>query len=335
VPQDKSKLPPMPSRDAGGSFELDDPDDGTPIKEMLSLNDRLLLITEKCTYEVKLADQIDPKRTNPNLPHNVRRKLFNHGTNSELLCNTLLLAKVMFRKEFQPQLDIASAMARALDALAEIVSMEQVAKDFSAAQNAAIEKAALVKQQARSFSLPSLGNVDRDCKTFTQKAHHFGGALLKIVRLFYPEAKNWDKFQEIIEARYGKDEPICTVVAETKPVLLLVLNTRDSLEHHNEGVTTIDFEMQPDGSVGPPTIEVNYRKSKLARCSISSFMDEVTKSLLISFEMIVTHMCSKSAQPLAGMPITIGLLSDGYRAAWHVRFAYGMYGADGQFTPIG
>jgi hypothetical protein len=30
-------------RDAGGSFELDDPEDGTPIKEMLSLNDRLLL----------------------------------------------------------------------------------------------------------------------------------------------------------------------------------------------------------------------------------------------------------------------------------------------------
>jgi hypothetical protein len=325
----------MPSRDAGGSFELDDPDDGTPIKETLSLNDRLLLITEKCTYEVKLADQIDPKRTNPNLPHNVRRKLFNHGTNSELLCNTLLLAKVMFRKEFQPQLDIASAMARALDALAEIVSMEQVAKDFGAAQSAAIEKAALVKQQARSFSLPSLGNVDRDCKTFTQKAHHFGGALLKIVRLFYPEAKNWDKFHEIVQARYGKDDPICVVVAETKPGLLLVLNTRDSLEHHNEGVTTIDFEMQPDGSIAPPTIEVAYRKSKLARCSILSFMEGMTKSLLISFEMIVTHMCSKSAQPFAGMPITIGLLSDSYRAAWHVRFAYGMYGTDGQFAPIG
>src|SRR5258708_1987314 len=171
----------MPIRDAGGSFELDNPDDGTPIKEMLSLNDRLLLITEKCTYEVTLADQIDPKRTNPNLPHNVRRKLLDHGTNSELLCNILLLAKVMFRKEFQPQLDIASAMARALDALAEIVSMDQVAKEFNAAQNAAIEKAALVKQQARSFSLPSFGNVHRDCKTFTQKAHHFGGALVEQV----------------------------------------------------------------------------------------------------------------------------------------------------------
>lgn len=325
----------MPSRDAGGSFELDNPDDGTPIKQMLSLEGRLLLITEKCTYEVQLADQIDPKRTNPHLPHNVHRKLFDHGTNSELLCKTLLQAKVMFRKELQTSLDIPKALTLTLNALGEIVAMEKVARDFSAIEGAAIENAAGVKQQDRSFSLPSVGNADAHCKTFTQKAHHFGGALLKIVRLFYSDAKNWDRFQEIVEATYGKEDPFYKVITGTKPTLLLALNARDSLEHHNEGVTIKDFEMQSDGTVAPPSIEVNYRKSKMPRCSISSFMNEITTSLLISFEMIVTHMCSKSAQPFAGMPFTVGLLSDDYRDTWHVRFAYGMYDADGQFTPTG
>jgi hypothetical protein len=159
--------------------------------------------------------------------------------------------------------------------------------------------------------------------------------LLKIVRLFYSDAKNWDKFQEIVEARYGKGDPFYKVVTGTKPTLLLVLNARDSLEHHNEGVTTKDFEMQSDGSIAAPTIEVSYRKSKLPRCSISSFMKEVTTSLLISFEMIVVHACAKSAQSFAGTPFTVGLLSDEYRNAWHVRFAYGMYDANGQFAPIG
>lgn len=294
----KSKLPPMPDRDAGGSFELNNPDDGTPIKEMLSLGDRLLMITEKCTYEVQLADQIDPKRTNPNLPHNVQRKLFDHGTSSELLCKTLLQAKVMFRKEFQQNLDIPKALTLPLGALKEIVAMDEIAKDLNAIEKAAIEKAAEVKQQAQSFSLPSVGNADAHCKTFAQKAHHFGGALLKIVRLFYSDAKNWDKFQEIIEAKYGKEDPFYKVVTATKPTLLLALNARDSLEHHNEGVTTTDFEMQSDGTIAPPTIEINYRKSKLPRCSISSFMNEVTTSLLISFEMIVVHASAKSALPL-------------------------------------
>ena len=62
----------MPTRNSGGSFSLNNPDDGTPIKEMFTLGDGLLFITEKCTYRMQVADQIDPDRTNPALPHNVQ-----------------------------------------------------------------------------------------------------------------------------------------------------------------------------------------------------------------------------------------------------------------------
>ncbi len=64
-------------------------------------------------------------------------------------------------------------------------------------------------------------------------------------------------------------------------------------------------------------------------------MGEATKALLDTFEMIVVHMCSKSVQPFAGMPLTIGLLPESYRQAWHVSFAYGTYYQDGQFVPCG
>src|SRR5580704_7866386 len=45
-----TKLPPIPARDAGGSFSISNPDDGTPIREMFVLGGDLLLITDKCTY---------------------------------------------------------------------------------------------------------------------------------------------------------------------------------------------------------------------------------------------------------------------------------------------
>jgi hypothetical protein len=172
-----SKLPPMPSRDAGGMFSLSNPDDDTPIKEMFSLDSGLLFITEKCTYQVKLADQIDPKRTNPALPHNVQSKLFDHGTNSELLCNTLILAKVMFRKECQPQLNIERAMQLAFAALSEAVSMNDEALVFKAAEQRAMEKAQLASNEGRSVAIPTVGNVRAQCKTFLQKADHFAVAL--------------------------------------------------------------------------------------------------------------------------------------------------------------
>ena len=65
--------PPMPSRDLGGVCTLNDPDDGTPIRKMFVLNDGLLLISEKCTYRLQVADQIDPDRKNPALPLNFQQ----------------------------------------------------------------------------------------------------------------------------------------------------------------------------------------------------------------------------------------------------------------------
>ena len=111
----------LPIRDSGGMFSINNPDDGSAIKEMFTLGDGLLLITENCTYRVQLADQIDPDRKNPTLPPNIQQKIFDHGTKSELLCNSLLLAKVMFRREFLPTLDIDQAMRLALDAFGNLV----------------------------------------------------------------------------------------------------------------------------------------------------------------------------------------------------------------------
>jgi hypothetical protein len=326
----------MPARDAGGSFTLNNPDDRTPVNGMFTLGDGLLIVTEKCTYRMQLADQIEPDRKNPDLPHNIQQKIFDHGTKSELLCNTLLLAKVMFRKEFQPQLNIDRAMQLAFDALSELVAMHEAVQAFKSAEQAALEKAQHSPQQVRSLSIPSVGNIRTYCKTFMQKADHFAGALLSIVRLFYPEVRspNWDDIHELARARYGEDDNFCKVMAQATPFLKLVRNARDCLEHLNEAVATTDFELQQDGTLAPPSIEIDFRETSHDRCPISRFMDETQKNLLTTFEMIIVHMCSKHVQPFAGMPIVVGLLSENYRVAWHVRFAYGMY-YNGQFAPIG
>jgi hypothetical protein len=96
----------------------------------------------------------------------------------------------------------------------------------------------------------------------------------------------------------------------------------------------MDFALEPDGTIAPPTIAVNFRQSLHKRCAISSFMEEVEKALLISFEMILVHLCSKHVQPFAGMPIVVAPLPESYQRAWRVRFGYGMYYQGGQFAPI-
>jgi len=329
--------PPLPIRDRGGSFKINNPDDESPIKEMFTLSDGLLMITEKCTYRMQMADQIDPERKNPQLPPNLQQKLFDHGTKSKLLCRTLLQAKVMFRKEFQ-SVDINKALQLSFDALCDLVSMEETAKAFKTAEQVAIDKTQNHEKQDASITIPAVGNVRGNCKSFFQKANHFTVSLINIVRLFYPEMKHkhWGDFQGLVKGQYGEIDNFYRLMELAVPFLKLIRNTRDCLEHINlAGVETRDFELQPDGTIAPPTIEIDFRESSQKCCSISSFMEVVTQEMQICFEMIVVHMCSKNMQPFAGMPMTVGALSDDYQNSWHVRFAYGLYYPDGKFIPCG
>jgi hypothetical protein len=329
--------PPRHPRDFGGKFSLKNPDDGTPIIDSAVVGDRLLWITEKCTYAVRMADQIDPGRTNTTLPHNFQQKLFDHGGNSELLCRSFIQAKVLFRKEFQ-KIDIARAMQLSLDITGELIGMDEAAASFRAAEAAAIDKATRLDASDGSFALPAIGNVRTYCKTFAQRADHAAGFLLDVVRLFYAEMKksNWNDFRELVKARHGEADNFYKVLELTVPFLQMIRNVRDCLDHRNlTGVTTSDFAMRADGLIDPPLIGVDFRGSVVEPHAISTFMTESVKSLLDTVEMISMHMCAKNMEPFAGMPMVIGPLSEDFRRAWRVRFAYGAYYEDGKFAPCG
>lgn len=322
------------SRDFGGSFTPNNPDDGSPVKEMLSFGQYLYLITEKCTYRVQMADQVDPERKNSALAPVFQQKLFDLGAGSELLRRTLMQAKVLFSNEFLC-IDTDRAMELTLEALAELVALHEVCENLALSEQAAIDRLEATPSKDGSQTVPSAGNVQTQCKTFAQKADHFAAKLMEIVRLFYHEqnGKNWDDLQAMAMERYGDSDPFCKMLCIAAPVLKLVRNTRDCLEHHLRHVVVRDFEPEPDGRIAIPSIEVNFRGSRLERTSISSFMQQVAKLLLDTFEMLAVHMSSKHMKPFAGMPMGIGLVPEDVQSALRVRFAYGMYDQNGQFVP--
>ena len=74
TPRDKGR-PIDKLRSGAGSLEINSPDDDSAISEMISTGDRLLVVKEKGIYEVKFADQVDPERTNIDVPNTVQRIL--------------------------------------------------------------------------------------------------------------------------------------------------------------------------------------------------------------------------------------------------------------------
>ena len=169
-----------------------------------------------------------------------------------------------------------------------------------------------------------------------QQADHAVGALLDIVQLFYPEIKKtpWDVFYKKISQELGEKDQFVKFLKQAVPFFKLVRNTRDCLEHKNlKGVMVRDFEVQSDGQVHPPTIEIDFRGSQHPLVAISVFMNGMIASLANAFELMLAHLCNlNSRAPGPRFPIYVGMPSETRRRWKHVRFYFGS-SFNGEFTP--
>lgn len=325
----------MPSRDKGGSASLTNPDDGTPIRQSVVVGEALLMITEKCTYRIQMADQIDPDRKNPALPQTAQQKVFDHGAKSDLMRGTLLHAKVMFKDGFQ-EIDIPRALSHSFDALSNLIAMRDLELAFAARVDAAAAKVGPGTLRGSSLVLPAAGGVREDTKSFIQRADHFSHDLLQIVRLFYPDmGKGWQDFNSYVEKQYGPEDQMTKLLSKTVPILQLVRDTRDCLDHHLKGVTILDFAAEPNGGVFLPSIEIDFKTSKHPRFSAAAFMHEITEWMLEIFEQVTVHMCAKRLKPFAGMPFVIDEVKPPHSENWPSRYAYGLIYEDQGFVPCG
>jgi hypothetical protein len=108
------------------------------IKESFNIGHTLLMIKEEAIYKFQLADQVDPARTNINIPH-VQQKLYSVGHSSEVVGRILLTAKYLFEKGMlDHRFDKAVLLSAALDFFDEVIAAVAAFESLKAEQDAAI-----------------------------------------------------------------------------------------------------------------------------------------------------------------------------------------------------
>ena len=326
-------------RDSGGMFDVGTPEEG-PVESAVEIDDSLYIIKPNAIYAVNTADQIDPNRTNIGLPKTITRKVFAVGSYSELVGKILLTAVSLLDKGkfVREGIDAPRAISICLDALTALMAMKTMASDFDSAQQKACEKAATNQRSGDTEQQPFLGDVKARCKSFMQQADHAVGALLDVVRIFYPDIKNIprDTLYVKMSRELGEEDVFVKFLNHGVPFFKLVRNTHDCLEHKNlRGVVITDFAVQTDGQIYPPTIAIDFRGSRHPIVAVSVFMNGVIASLANAFEMMLAHLCNINSRP-AGLPIPIFIQTPAEnRRRWkHVRFYYGT-SFNGEFIPMG
>jgi hypothetical protein len=147
-------------RDGSGAFDINTPGDESAISGMNSIDDeRLLLIKGKGIYEIELADQIDPKRTNMNTPSTIQ-KVLPYGSDDPWVGSVLLTATELLKKPMiGEEVDCGKILNMVLRISQDIAGALEVSESYSKKEQRALENFDSKIRVDRSVILPAINDA--------------------------------------------------------------------------------------------------------------------------------------------------------------------------------
>lgn len=333
---DKPRLIDM-LRDGGGSMEIQTLDDKGPITDIISTDERLFVVKGKGIYEVKLADQVDPNRTNITTPNTIQRVL-PYGSDDAWIGATILTAHRLFKgTKAQDKVDGDEAFTLVIE-IAEDISGAYLFYDaFSKAVSDAIANLDSKIRPDRSIIVPAIGNVETKCNEFLQRVDHALRELFRLVKMFYTDvgAGGWDSLKKKIDGEPQDTDNFPQVMAEILPFLQLIRNARNCVEHPRpeQRLIVIDFSLDPKNTLVPPTIQIVHPKSPHEETPVSMFFSQALQYVVDIVELMIVFLCARHVKPVAGMPIRVMEIPPEKRKSPHVRYGYGAL-LGGQLVPF-
>jgi len=328
-------------RESGGSFKIESETDNTPIKMMCNVGDNLLVVTSNAIYEIQLADQIDPGRENPRLPHNIQRCVLNIGADSAIVGCTLLTANVLFNNTMlADSIDTEKAKALTFEALKELAAMKSMAEEFTAEEENKTSAFLKHEQKNRSLALPSIIDLESRAKSFFQKADHVQQALFELISLFYSSILTKGHFETLvtkISLQYSNDDNFIKFLNTIAPHMKILRNLRDCLDHRlYQQVKVNNFNITKKGDMAPPSIKMDRPKRNvfLEETWLSDFMSTTVENLANITEMIIAFLCAKNTKCFIGAEIAVGVTHEGKRIHPNIKFGY-FTNRLGSWMPIG
>lgn len=301
-------------RDGAVSMTVGEASDGA-IKEMVNVADQdMYVVKEHSIYRMLLADRIDPKRTNPNIP-NSSQKIASSGFLSEIVGRSFLTANALFNVTyFDSKFDRKEIMDLALIITGELLAAEKIKIELLTAENVATE--ALQNSTNQGFTIPSTENLLPQIKAYIQRIEHAGQALYQLSQIFYNHRKNlFDGFAAKVLEIYGDDHEFSKFAREMARFLVFIRNVRHCIEHPKVGqkIVISDFSLGADNTLSCPQIEVIHPATPESEMAISEFIERSLDSILTVTETLIFHLASNHIVGISGFEVVIDSIPSEWR----------------------
>ncbi len=282
-------------RDAAITLQIGG-DDKSAAREFLSTADSLYIIKEIGIFKVQLADDIDPGRTNPNIP-NLSQQVLAAGYDNEIVARVLLTAKYLFdERNATVKPFVASLFENCIVLTRQLLELDAMTREL--ADEIQRKEAAFVeKPTARNaFSLPSVPGMDTKLHSILSRADKTKDTILGMCRLqFLPGAAGKVKVEELekaAETSIQAEPEVFTAWKEIARYFSLIRNMRNVSEHPkaNYQVLLADFSMQSDGQVNPPLVEIQHPDTPIGTLPVVEFLEFVRSTMLQHAEIMLTFI---------------------------------------------
>ncbi len=324
-------------------MDIGNDDDPGPITGVITFAERLLVVKGGGIYEAQLADQIDPKRTNPKVP-NTQVRLIRYGSDSEFMSRTLLTGDVLINENYLRSgvsrdrlMPIVLALAIKLAQINDLVE-EYVVHETAAVE--ALDRANKQMKGRRSFAIPEVPNVDSSCKSFLIQAKHALQDLLIISGEFFGDALRrgfFSNLQDLARQKYGGDDVFHLFLKETEPLREFVRAARNCIEHEkpNERVIVSNIRMKESAEIVLPTFELVHPKYPQEEVGVGTLLHSVFSNLVEFSEKLLAHMVAKNIDNTKkGFAFDLMQFPEGHRQNPNIRYGFGVM-LDGELRPIG
>ena len=314
-------------------------EDGS-IGAMIDMGSDLFVMHEHAVYAIRLADHIDPDRSNIAMP-NTHQLLLNEGTLNPDVGRVFLTAHAMFKSaHLGHDFPEKKAYALAFDYLRDIMAMREQCKSLDTATENAMTEFGRVKEVDRNVRLPALGDVQARCDAFAQKVGHAIDGLKDLARLFYPKlSKKWTQDLERIALKnHGAEHALTQFTANAGPGIRFYRELRNMIEHPSEEahIDVYDFQLTPQLELRPPWVHIVQVVKEPLQGTLTSLMSQITDELVSIAEGFIASLAAANAKPFSGFDLYVMRLPEDRRPSWnpHQGFSYGI-NFNGVIQPLG
>ena len=295
---------------------------------MISLDDRLLVVKGKGIYEIKLADQVDPERTNIGVPNTIQR-ILPYGAQDSWIGAVVLTANHLLQSPCLPNdINGAEAFAVVLEIAEDIAGAHVLVEEYCDAENVATRSLDPKIRKDRSVILPALGNIETRCNEFLQRSDHALRALFRLVQMFYSDVGSggWESLRTKIEGEPKDVDNFTQFLDERVPFLQLIRNARNCVEHPRpeQRLVTVDFSLDARNVLLPPTIEIIHPRTSLSRVSVNDFFAQTLMNLVRVVELMLVFLCARHVSTIGSFPVQVVEFPQERRRSPHVRYGYGV-----------